>query len=294
VIALDRLLGHLWIVGPGRLGLAMGWQLLASGRIGRMTFAGRAAQPPEHPVFQRADASYTTGLPSSADAPTLILLTVSDGAVAEIASDLARRQLPPVPVLHTSGVLSSEVLAPLADVGHPVGSVHPLVAVAHPVKSADRLLHAWYGLEGTSAAVEAGCIVVGLLKGMALPVDPSMRSAYHAAAVFASNYVVALLAVAESLLMEAGVDEGSARQVAAALAGGAVDSVEAGSPVTALTGPVSRGDAETVALHLAGLSPELRPLYSELARTTLRIAQSRGLSPEAADRIVRMLEAASQ
>lgn len=294
MIALDRLFGHVWIVGPGRLGLALGWTLMASGRIGRMTFTGRSALPPIHPVFDRDDVAYSSDLPVRDDEPTLIFLTVPDEAIAAVASAIAGTQLPPVPVLHTSGVLSSGILAPLADAGHPVGTLHPLVAVASPIDSAERLVRAWYGVEGTPEAVEVAGVVVGLLKGAALPVDPSMKPAYHAAAVFASNYVVALLSVAEALMMEAGVAEGQARAAVAALAAGAVDAVEASSPLHALTGPVSRGDADTIALHLAGLSPDMRALYSELARTTLRLARFRGLSPEAADRIVRVLEAGTQ
>ncbi len=294
MITLDRLLGHVWIVGAGRLGLALGWQLTASGRIGRITFAGRSASSPVHPVFDRAEAGYTSDLPVADDEPTLIVVAVPDGAIADVASDLAARRLPPVPVLHTSGVLSSRILAPLAEVGHPVGSIHPLVAVADPVDSAGHLVHAWYGLEGEPGAVEAAGILVGLLKGGAFPVDPSMKPAYHAAAVFASNYVVAVLAVGEELMTAAGVPLEQARMAIAALARGAIASVEATSPVAALTGPVSRGDDETVALHIAGLSPELRPLYSELARQTLRLSRFRGLGPDAAGRIVRALEAGTQ
>lgn len=294
MITLDQLLGHVWIVGTGRLGLALGWQLHASGRIGRITFTGRSAAPPVHPVFDRAESRYTSELPCATDEPTLIIVAIPDGAIAGVASELAARDLPRVPVLHTSGVLSSRALGELSDAGHPVGSIHPLVAVADPVDSAGLLVHAWYGLEGEPAAIEAAGILVGLLKGAAFPVDPSMKPAYHAAAVFASNYVVALLAVGEELMGAAGVPGEQARMAIAALARGAIDSVEATSPVAALTGPVSRGDDETVALHVAGLSPELRPLYSELARTTLRLARFRGLSPDAADRIVRALEAGTQ
>ena len=76
---------------------------------------------------------------------------------------------------------------------------------------------------------------------------------YHAAAVFASNYAVALLAVAEQLMVRAGVGAADAQAALARLAAGAVENVAAHGPIAALTGPIVRGDAETVERHLTRL-----------------------------------------
>jgi predicted short-subunit dehydrogenase-like oxidoreductase (DUF2520 family) len=129
-----------------------------------------------------------------------------------------------------------------------------------------------------------------MLKGSPLRVEATGKPGYHAAAVFASNYVVVLLDVAERLMLEAGVDRASARPALGELAMGAVANTRSGSPVDALTGPISRGDSGTVGYHLRGLSAKDRALYSELARATLDLARRQGLDRERADRIARMLE----
>jgi len=207
-----------------------------------------------------------------------VLITVPDGRIRSVAERLAHSGLPQVPVLHTSGVLGPEPLEPLQQRHFPVGSLHPLVSIADPARDAHKLHGAWYGVEGMPAALEVARAIVDALHGRLIRIDPRGKPLYHAAAVFASNYAVALLAVAERVMREAGVEPELARDALTGLAAGAVQNVAAAGPVDALTGPIARGDDETVSLHLARLSGEDRPLYSVLARETLLLARARGLS----------------
>jgi len=283
-------LSDLWVVGPGRLGLALGWQLLRSGSVGKLTLVGRRPGHPRHPLFDgEPTVAYGSDLASISTPPTAILICVPDSAVVALASRLASLSIPPVPVLHTSGVLGSEVLADLAAAGHPTGSLHPLVALADPIGGAAALLGAWFGVEGDPAASRFARELVSALDGRILEVAPGRKPLYHAAAVFASNYVVAMLSVAERLMEEAGLEENQAREALVALAGGAANNVALQGAVAALTGPISRGDAATVELHLDRLSPSDRELYSVVAAETIRLALQRGLAPEAAERIARTL-----
>ncbi|HEV2736785.1 MAG TPA: DUF2520 domain-containing protein, partial [Longimicrobiaceae bacterium] len=169
--------------------------------------------------------------------------------------------------------------------GHPVGGVHPLCAVADPVEGADRLRGATFGVEAEGAARALAERIVRAAGGTALELGPGSRTEYHAAAVFASNYVVGLLAVAERLMEGAGIAAARARPALAGLAAGAVENVRERGPAAALTGPVARGDAETVARHLARLSGDERRLYSLLAAEALRLARARGLDAAAAARV---------
>jgi predicted short-subunit dehydrogenase-like oxidoreductase (DUF2520 family) len=126
-------------------------------------------------------------------------------------------------------------------------------------------------------------------EGHALPIDPGGKALYHAAAVFASNYAVALLAVAGRLMERAGVGEADAQAALAGLARGAVENVAGHGPAAALTGPVARGDADTVERHLARLSGPERHLYCLLGREALKLARARGLSGEAVSRLEALL-----
>jgi predicted short-subunit dehydrogenase-like oxidoreductase (DUF2520 family) len=123
-------------------------------------------------------------------------------------------------------------------------------------------------------------------------IPPAAKPAYHAGAAIAANYTVVLAAVAERLATSAGVAPDVARRLYLPLIRGAAANLEIG-PVAALTGPVRRGDAETVAAHLRALSPGDRELYLLLAREALRLAREAGLSAEAGDRVARALGSAS-
>jgi predicted short-subunit dehydrogenase-like oxidoreductase (DUF2520 family) len=281
-------LSRLWLVGPGRLGLALGWQLVRSGAVGRLTVIGRRPTAPAHPLFQEPAASYAPW-ESLGSPPSGIFICVPDSRIGEVAQRLADLDLPPEPVLHTSGVHGSEPLEPLAARGVATGSLHPLVALADPVTGAASLRGAWYGIEAEAEALTFATRAVDALEGQPLRIAAGGKPLYHAAAVFASNYVVTLLGTAEKLLEEAGLSGGMARAALMALAEGAVANTAALGPAAALTGPVSRGDVETLRRHLERLSGDERELYSVLARSTLELARIRGLDPRPATEIARLL-----
>jgi predicted short-subunit dehydrogenase-like oxidoreductase (DUF2520 family) len=283
---------RLWIVGAGRLGLALGLALHRSGAFASLAYSGRRADPPPHPLFEDdpPPASYRAGLDVPSDDLTGIVLAVPDAAIPGVAAALAELPLPrTVPVLHSSGALSVDALAPLAEHGHPVGGMHALAAIADPVAGADRLLGATFGVEGEGDARALAERIVRGCGGRVLIVPSEGKPLYHAAAVFAANYAVVLLGVAERLMAEAGVPPEEARTALASLAAGAIENVAARDPSAALTGPVARGDEETVRLHLARLSGADRPLYSLLAREALQLARDAGLPRESAARVATLL-----
>lgn len=282
-------IGHLWIIGSGRTGLSLGLLLHRNAAVERLTITGRRPAAPEHPLFP-ADAEYRPSLDAVPDAVDGIVIAVPDGAIREVADRIAALPVPgSIPVLHTSGSRSTDVLGALAVRGHPVGSAHPLAAIADPVSGAERLRGVAWGIEGTGSARALAETVVQACGGRMLSIAPGGKPLYHAAAVFASNYAVALLAVAERLMDAAGVPGGEARTALAGLARGAVENVALSGPAAALTGPVVRGDVETVALHLERLSEAERPLYCSLGREALRLARQTGLDSAAAARLADLL-----
>lgn len=282
---------RLWIMGAGRLGLALGLRLRRAGAVDALVYSGRRAESPDHPLFRgESIARYQQGLaPVPADA-TGLLVAVPDDAIADAVEHLAAVDLPSgIPVLHASGSQSLDVLEPLAARGHAVGGMHALAAIADPVEGADRLRGATFGVEGEGAARELAVRLVMACGGRVLFIRPGGKALYHAAAVFASNYAVALLSIAERLMDDAGIPAEDAQPALAALAAGAIENVAARGPVEALTGPVARGDAATVERHLARLSGAERDVYCLLGREALKLASMRGLSPAAAARLRELL-----
>jgi predicted short-subunit dehydrogenase-like oxidoreductase (DUF2520 family) len=231
------------------------------------------------------------GRPLWLDRADVVLLAVRDDALDPLVRELARgsprrSQL----YLHLSGALTSRVLAPLARKGARVGSFHPLMTVARdPNQAAAQFRGATFALEGDAAAVRAGRRLTLALGGVPVVVRAAARPAYHAGAVFASNFVVAALAAAEDLLVRCGMTRRTARGALAPLARASVESAAAVGPVAALTGPISRGDVATVRRHLAALDRDTRALYVALGRKTLALARKGGLSAATARAVAKLL-----
>ena len=142
---------------------------------------------------------------------------------------------------------------------------------------------------GEPGALTAARRIVAALGGTPLVIPPALRPLYHSAAVFASNYVLVAAAVVARTLAEAGIEEKDAVAAALPLMRGTIDNLEQLGLGSALTGPVSRGDIDTVRLHLSRLSPRERRLYSALGLETLQLARAVGLDPARADALESLL-----
>lgn len=283
------------IVGPGRMGLAVGAALAASGSVRRLSFYGRDAEPPPHPLFtsKSTEVDYRVGPQPLPPETRVVILAVPDGQIANVAQQIAQLgEAPPGCVaLHLAGAVSTDPLAPLHAVGYAVGSLHPLQSVADPWTGSDRLMGAAFALGGEPEALVVARRIVAALGGRPLVVPVSQRPNYHAAAVFASNYLVTLAATAVRILREIGVPEEDALPALIPLMRGTLDNLEDLGLASALTGPIARGDLDTVRTHLARLSPDDRALYCALGRETLQLALAAGLDPGRAAEIDELLAA---
>jgi predicted short-subunit dehydrogenase-like oxidoreductase (DUF2520 family) len=258
-------------VGPGRLGLGLGYALAQSGEVGRLHFYGRRPEPPEHPLFDSGMAEFEYGLDLPPEGTTALFLTVPDAALPEVAHSLALKGDAPAgcSLFHTSGALGLEVLTPLHDRGYSVGSLHPLRAVADHLGGLERFRGTFFALSGEPEALRTGARILRLLDGRGLTIPTSRRPLYHAAAVIASNHLVFLLREAIDLLRETGVPEEEAREAMVSLAQGTLENVADLGLERALTGPLLRGDVETIELHLRALTPERASFYVASARRGL-------------------------
>jgi len=191
--------------------------------------------------------------------------------------------------VHCSGALGLGVLSPLR-VQHAVGSFHPLQSFPKP-RAPEAFRGSLVGIDASAAPLRRRLERLARDLG-AKPrgIAEMERVIYHAAAVFASNYLVALAGLAVELLQTIGWSEGDAIAGLVPLMEGALEEVARRGPARALTGPIRRGDVETVTRHLEGLSG--RPaadLYRMLGRIALELATEAGLQPAAAKRVKRAL-----
>jgi predicted short-subunit dehydrogenase-like oxidoreductase (DUF2520 family) len=290
------------IIGPGRMGLALGAALRAARAVDRLTFIGRGLHPPPHPLFEPVPAGteeweapppvdYRMAPSAAPPGTTIVALAVPERALADVAFELSRFGPPPpgCVALHLSGVLSTDVLEPLHRVGYATGSLHPLQSVADPWLAAERLHGVAFAAAGEPAALAAARRLASALGGTTIVVPPALRSVYHAAVSLASGHLVALLEAAVRVMSQAGVAEDQALHALLPLATGTLENVRQLGLPAALTGPIASGDTDTVRLHLARLSARERVLYCDLGRELLEMARSTGLDPARADEIEALL-----
>jgi hypothetical protein len=148
-------------------------------------------------------------------------------------------------------------------------------------------------VDGDPEALQWAGRLAGQLGAMTLRVPPEGHTFYHAAAVMASNYVVALVDAAVMLMKGAGIGEETARRALAPLVEASSANALRQGPVEALTGPVQRGDVATLRMHMRALqaAPDrLRDLYAAAGLYALNIALRRGLAPQTAAAVEKVLQ----
>ncbi len=256
------------IVGAGRAGAGLAMALSRVGYQVRL----HGSRPRDLP----STVDYTHGGPppwlAEVDA---VLLAVPDDVLADVANELAcdGRVGEGQVILHLSGVLDAGVLAPLQSCGCPVGSLHPLQSLSEAETAADRLKGAAAAVEGDTGAIAVAEELATALGMKPLRVPAAAKPLYHAAAVFASNYIVVVAAAAQRLLECAGLTGEDAREALIPIIRGTVENIVRAGARSALTGPVARGDSATVRKHLDVLPPEEAALYRALGRAALSVAQ---------------------
>jgi predicted short-subunit dehydrogenase-like oxidoreductase (DUF2520 family) len=185
-------------------------------------------------------------------------------------------------VVHTSAIAEPAGLNALTQAGFPSGTFHPLVPFSDPEVSAELLRKGWIGVDGDIAARNASRRLAGHLGARVLEIPPGRKPAYHAAAVISSNFPVVLASVAGHLLHDIGIPDASAYQAVESLMSGALTNMKQALPDDALTGPIMRGDAETVGKHVRALQghPEALEVYRSLSAAAVEIARRRGVDPK--------------
>lgn len=251
--------GALALVGPGRAGVAVAAALAASGwRV--VAVAGRSP-----------DAASTRAAALRLDAPAmpieqvvagadLVVIATPDAEIESVAGAIAPALDSSALVVHLAGSRGLEALAPVAAVGARVGALHPLQALPSGEVGLARLPGSWCAVAG-DPQVAALAASIGMHP---MEVADADRARYHAAACIASNHLVALLAQVQRVApvpLDAFLP----------LVRATVENVAELGPARALTGPVARGDVETVRAHLAALPEDETDEYRALARAAMRL-----------------------
>jgi predicted short-subunit dehydrogenase-like oxidoreductase (DUF2520 family) len=221
-----------------------------------------------------------------------LLIAVPDDALSALACVLSEAGMRQGSAVHTCGTRGPEALAALAAHGVSCAALHPLQTVATPEQGVMALPGAAFGITGEGPAAAWAAHIAGLLDGLILRIAADRRPLYHAAAVMASNYVVGLIDAAVALMNAAGVDEEDALRAIAPLVRSSSENALNLGPVKALTGPIERGDLETVSLHskaMAQAPQSVREFYRAAGLHVVTLARRRGLAGELARKLEEVL-----
>lgn len=276
------------IIGAGRVGTALAMRLQEKGYpvvavASRTTSsAGKLAEQTGARIYQKAAEAARQG--------NLVFLTTPDGLIGSVAEEVAREGgfYPRQFAAHASGALPSAVLEPARKAGATVFSLHPLQSFASPELAVERLPGSYFTFEGEPGALPLARRLVADLEGVLFEIGAAGKPLYHAAACVASNYLVTLMQLVFTLAQQAGLPREGVFPAFRPLIQGTLQNIGAVGPVVALTGPVARGDVETVRRHAQVMGKEEWEIYRTLGYFTVKVAREKGLADDVATELEKL------
>ncbi len=231
-----------------------------------------------------------------ADLAQLIFITTPDDVIPDIAAGIRWR--PGRIAVHCSGVHSIDILEPAVRSGAHVCCLHPLQTFAGLEEAINNISGSTFALEGDEEGLAAATEMAQALEGNIILLKPGDKVKYHIAAVTLSNYLVALMKTSADLWQSFGIPQEEAVKALLPLLKGTVRNIERVGIPGCLTGPIARGDVETVRKHVGALAsgqPEKMNIYRVMGLKTLEIALAKGrISLETAEEIRVLLNGMGQ
>ncbi|WP_308113517.1 Rossmann-like and DUF2520 domain-containing protein [Kineosporia corallincola] len=270
------------VIGAGRVGAVLGSALRAAGHamvgvsaVSEASVERAGAMLPGVPVLE---------IPDVVERAELVVVAIPDDALPILVAGLAETGAwqPGQLVVHTSGRFGWKVLEPAVTRGAIPLALHPAMTFTGTSLDLSRLVDCCFGVSAPAPVLPIAQALVVEMGAEPVVIAEEMRGLYHAALAHGSNHLVTLVAQALDLLRSAGVDD-PARLLAPLLSASLDNSLRAGD--SALTGPVARGDAGTLADHLAAIrgtgerGEGTLDTYRAMARATADRALASGRLP---------------
>jgi predicted short-subunit dehydrogenase-like oxidoreductase (DUF2520 family) len=269
-----RMVGTVSIAGAGRVGRALARRLRELGwTVGAVVT--RSASTARAAVRAIGGGVPGVGLTRQLLAADVVLVTTPDDSLRGVAALVARmggREWRGKVALHTSGALDRSVLAPLARLGAATGSLHPMQTFSG--RGVPRLEGIIFGIEGDLRARRMARAIVRTVGGVPFVIEASGKPAYHAAGALVAGLGLAVTEAATRILMEFGFTRRSAARALLPLVREMLENFESIGPRASWTGPLSRGDFATVAMHRKALRfypREFGQAYAALTRLAGRV-----------------------
>jgi predicted short-subunit dehydrogenase-like oxidoreductase (DUF2520 family) len=283
------------IVGCGTVGTAMGKLLAGAGypitgvATRGLDTAGRAAKMMGAEQF--SDCPWDMSRRAQ-----VVFVTTPDDVIESTCKAIVEHQGfgKNAVVIHCSGALSSAILSSARRCGARVATLHPLQSFASVDQAVKLVPGSFCAIEGDRTALPVVRQLVEDVGGVLMEITPEGKSLYHAAAVAASNYLVTLMHLALELDRVAGIPTDVSFRALLPLVRGTLSNIGAKGVPEALTGPIARGDVDTVAAHLRAIeerAPGFLMMYKTLGLYTIDLAREKGTcGKEAAEKLAALLQ----
>lgn len=268
------------VLGCGKAGRAVARLLHDSGSFAIGAVANRSLESAHGAVSFIGAGRAVEGLVDMPSAAAWLIAT-GDDAIGPAAEALAGSGLLRAGdvVFHLSGATASLALAPCARFGAAIASVHPVKNFSDPQASVDSFTGTFCGCEGDAQAMSRLKPAFERLGARLFDIDSQYKAIYHGGGAFACNFLPVLMEVALRCEQKAGIDRELALAMFEPIARETLDAVFRQGIAPALAGPISRGDAGTVARHLAAMAAwdrDVSRLYAQLGAVAVDIVESLG------------------
>ena len=283
------------IIGAGRLGLALGRALRASGQVIQLAVTRSEASARRASKLLAAGGvslgtrtidQLTSKHQDLLRQSQLLIIATPDDAIPKVAGQIATLFEPGskagssakrAVVLHTSGALASDVLKPVQSKGLAIGSLHPLISISGSTASPQPFPGVYFSLEGDAAAIRLGKRLVRELGANSFVIDARRKPLYHAAALMASPNLTALIDIAVEMMTHCGFLSSEARKMLLPLIVSTIDNLDFQDTRAALTGTFKRGDIDTAKIHLKAIASErltdAMKAYVTLGERSLKLSE---------------------
>ena len=262
------------IIGAGKVGTTLGKYLSIHGKNVTGFYSRTHESADEAATF--AETETYSSLCKLVEKSDVIFITTPDGVIPQVWGDLLHQDISNRIICHFSGSLSSHVFSGREEAGASGISMHPMYAFSDKFHSYEQFHTAYLTLEGDPEAVAVMKPMWEAIGHHVLTLKAEDKIKYHAAAAMASNEMLGLMQASLDILSECGFSEKDSMALLTPLVQGNIASMLEKGCVNALTGPVERGDAQTVRKHLQALeSSKAGKIYQSLGSTMVELAKRR-------------------
>lgn len=259
-------------IGAGKVATALGIYFKQKG-IEVSGYISQSASSAEKAAAITESKAFTN-LSELLENSNVIWITTPDDKIESVAQQIAKTPISIVDkklIVHASGVHTTEILNSTKEAGYDIAAAHPLLAFSNVDDACQMLNDTWFAVEEDTQLISN---ILHKCGNKTFNIEGDKKTLYHAAACVLSNYMVTLIDASQQIFAQTGLTKEDATSATLPLLESVLQNMIGKNAKDALTGPIKRGDATTIKMHLQSLTetmPEMVELYKMMGRMTMQM-----------------------